>query len=36
MKIANAKYLTVKIGRYNGTVSPEVRDTVLKLIEVTS
>ena len=36
MRIASAKYLTVTIGRYNGTVSPEVRDTVLKLIEVTN
>ncbi len=36
VKIANAKYLTVKIGRYTGTVSPEVRDTVLKLIEVSN
>lgn len=35
-QIANAKYLTVRIGRYKGAVNPEVRDTLLKLIEVSN
>lgn len=35
-QIANAKNLTVKFGPYHGTVSPDVRDTLQKLIEVSN
>ena len=33
-KVANARYLTIKVGQFHGIASPEVRDMVRKLLEV--
>lgn len=34
--IAKARDLTIKVGRYHGTVGPDFRDTLLKLIETSN